>query len=145
MSNNPGHRAHEPLDECVALGPTVAGMSAMTGSGEIMIGVSSVAPIISTTRPVAASGVRLGRMRASPGRSMPTCPAKTGVVLIERRIDNDSYGFHEFLDLLAQHGNDQCRPIPVAIETPRGLVVACLRRTWTTGVRDQSTVRGPLP
>ena len=26
-------------------------------------------------------------------------------------------------------GDDQVEPIPVAIETPRGLVVACLRRT----------------
>src|SRR6202165_16313 len=51
-----------------------------------------------------------------------------GVVLTERRIDDDAIGYQLLLALLAEHGDDQVEPIPVAIETPRGLVVACLRR-----------------
>src|SRR5450432_989900 len=54
---------------------------------------------------------------------------QAGVVLTERRLDDDSLGYQLLLDRLAQYGDDQCEPIPVAIETPRGLVVACLRRT----------------
>src|SRR5260221_9237172 len=54
---------------------------------------------------------------------------QVGVVLTERRIDDDATGYQLLLALLAEHGDDQGEPIPVAIETPRGLVVACLRRT----------------
>jgi transposase len=54
---------------------------------------------------------------------------QAGVVLTERRIDDDAIGYQLLLELLAEHGDDQVEPIPVAIETPRGLVVACLRRT----------------
>src|SRR3984893_2925802 len=54
---------------------------------------------------------------------------QAGVVLTERRIDDDVTGYQLLLALLAEHGDDQVEPIPVAIETPRGLVVACLRRT----------------
>src|SRR5579859_8108602 len=54
---------------------------------------------------------------------------QAGVVLTERRIDDDAIGYQLLLALLAEHGDDQIEPIPVAIETPRGLVVACLRRT----------------
>src|SRR6266487_292071 len=54
---------------------------------------------------------------------------QAGVVLTERRIDDDAIGYQLLLALLAEHGDDQVEPIPVAIETPRGLVVACLRRT----------------
>src|SRR6266851_212220 len=54
---------------------------------------------------------------------------QAGVVLTERRIDDDATGYQLLLTLLAEHGDDQVEPIPVAIETPRGLVVACLRRT----------------
>jgi len=54
---------------------------------------------------------------------------QAGVVLMERRIDDDAIGYQLLLALLAEHGDDQVEPIPVAIETPRGLVVACLRRT----------------
>jgi len=52
-----------------------------------------------------------------------------GVVLARRRIDDDALGYQLLLGLLAEHGDDQDDPIPVAIETPRGLLVACLRRT----------------
>src|SRR6266540_5777838 len=54
---------------------------------------------------------------------------QAGVVLTERRINDDSIGYQLLLALLAEHGDDQVESIPVAIETPRGLVVACLRRT----------------
>jgi transposase len=54
---------------------------------------------------------------------------QAGVVLTQRRIDDDAIGYQLLLALLAEHGDDQVEPISVAIETPRGLVVACLRRT----------------
>src|SRR5438876_9991551 len=54
---------------------------------------------------------------------------QAGVVLTERRIDDNAIGYQLLLALLAEHGDDQVEPIPVAIDTPRGLVVACLRRT----------------
>ena len=54
---------------------------------------------------------------------------EAGAVLKTRRIQDSAYGFQELLELLAQHGDNQDEPIPVAIETPRGLLVACLRRT----------------
>ena len=52
-----------------------------------------------------------------------------GSVLARRRIADDSLVYQQLLELLVQHGDDQAEPIPVAIETPRGLLVACLRRT----------------
>ena len=38
-------------------------------------------------------------------------------------------GWPQLLDLLAEHGDTPDDPVPVAIETPRGLLVACLRAT----------------
>jgi hypothetical protein len=52
-----------------------------------------------------------------------------GAVLARRRITDDADGFGVVLELLAQHGDSAAEPIPVAIGTPRGLLVACLRRT----------------
>ena len=56
---------------------------------------------------------------------------------------------------LAEHGDDQVEPIPVAIETPRGLVVACLRLTGrqvhainplsVARYRERHAWRGPSP
>jgi transposase len=54
---------------------------------------------------------------------------QAGVVLAQRSIDDDALGYRLLLELLAEHGDNQGESIPVAIETPRGLVVACLRRT----------------
>src|ERR1700716_3050911 len=54
---------------------------------------------------------------------------QAGVMLTERRIDDDAAGYQLLLALLVEHGGDKGEPIPVAMETPRGLVVACLRRT----------------
>ncbi len=52
-----------------------------------------------------------------------------GTQLAKLRISDDSAGFNELLELLARHGDSPEEPIPVAIETPRGLLVAGLRAT----------------
>jgi len=52
-----------------------------------------------------------------------------GNLLARRRISDDAAGLAELLALLAEHGDTPDDPIPVAIETPRGLLVACLRAT----------------
>jgi transposase len=50
-----------------------------------------------------------------------------GKQLAKRRIGDDAAGFTVLLELLAQAGDDTEDPVPVAIETNRGLLVACLR------------------
>ena len=52
-----------------------------------------------------------------------------GQVLARQRISDDAAGLGQLLELLAQHGDSPEDPVPVAIETPRGLLVACLRAT----------------
>lgn len=52
-----------------------------------------------------------------------------GAQVAKLRISDDSAGFHTLTELLARHGDSAEAPIPVAIETPRGLLVACLRVT----------------
>jgi transposase len=52
-----------------------------------------------------------------------------GQILARQRITDDAAGLARLLDLLAQHGDSPGDPVPVAIETPRGLLVACLRAT----------------
>ena len=52
-----------------------------------------------------------------------------GKLLARRRISDDPAGLAALLALLAEHGDTAEAPIPVAIETPRGLLVACLRAT----------------
>ncbi|MER6082595.1 IS110 family transposase [Streptomyces sp. NPDC001833] len=52
-----------------------------------------------------------------------------GSQLAKLRISDDSAGFQSLLELLSRHGDNPAAPIPVAIETPRGLLVACLRAT----------------
>ncbi|MEV6408668.1 IS110 family transposase [Streptomyces bobili] len=51
----------------------------------------------------------------------------TGKLLAKRRITDDAAGYKLLLDLLAEYGDTQDAPIPVAIETSRGLLVAVLR------------------
>ncbi|MFD9130686.1 IS110 family transposase [Kitasatospora sp. NPDC059571] len=51
----------------------------------------------------------------------------TGALLAKRRIADDAAGYRILLDLLADHGDTGAAPIPVAIETSRGLLVAALR------------------
>jgi transposase len=52
-----------------------------------------------------------------------------GQVLARLRITDDAAGLAALLELLAEHGDSQQDPVPAAIETPRGLLVACLRAT----------------
>ncbi|MYS81107.1 IS110 family transposase [Embleya scabrispora] len=52
-----------------------------------------------------------------------------GSQLAKLRISDDSAGFHALMELLIRHGDSAEDPIPVAIETPRGLLVAALRTT----------------
>jgi transposase len=52
-----------------------------------------------------------------------------GQVLARQRISDDAAGLGQLLELLARHGDCPEDPVPAAIETPRGLLVACLRAT----------------
>ncbi|EHR53419.1 transposase [Saccharomonospora amisosensis] len=52
-----------------------------------------------------------------------------GTLLCKKRIGDDPGGLTELIQLLAGVGDTDEDPIPVAIETPRGLLVAALRAT----------------
>ncbi len=54
---------------------------------------------------------------------------RDGRLLARLRISDDAAGVAALLELLAGHGDNAEDPIPAAIETPRGLLVACLRAT----------------
>jgi transposase len=53
----------------------------------------------------------------------------TVIIVAKARITDDLTGLNALLELLAAHGDGPDTPIPVAIETSRGLLVACLRAT----------------
>ncbi|MEU0819239.1 IS110 family transposase [Streptomyces mirabilis] len=53
----------------------------------------------------------------------------SGKQLAKQRIGDDAAGFGQLMDLLTEHGDRKESPIPVAIETSRGLLVAALRAT----------------
>lgn len=53
----------------------------------------------------------------------------TGSLLAKARVDNNADGLAQLLHMLAEHSDTADAPIPVAIETCRGLLVACLRAT----------------
>ncbi|WP_203949949.1 IS110 family transposase, partial [Planotetraspora thailandica] len=55
-----------------------------------------------------------------------------GNLLARRRITDDVAGWKVLLELFAEHGDTLDEQIPVAIETSRGLLVACLRATGRT-------------
>ncbi|MEZ0064458.1 transposase, partial [Streptacidiphilus sp. MAP12-20] len=55
-----------------------------------------------------------------------------GQLLAKRRISDDLAGYRLPLDLLAEHGDSPETPIPVAIETASGLLVAVLRTSERT-------------
>lgn len=57
---------------------------------------------------------------------------EAGELLAKQRITDDAAGYKILLDLLAAHGDTPQAPIPVAIETSHGLLVATLR----TGTRQ---------
>ena len=46
---------------------------------------------------------------------------RDGQLLARRRISDDAAGVAQLLGLLAEHGDGAEDPVPVAIETPRGL------------------------
>ncbi|MEV8100746.1 IS110 family transposase [Kitasatospora sp. NPDC085879] len=52
-----------------------------------------------------------------------------GKLVGRARIGDDAGGLQQLLELLAEHGDNPNAPIPVAIETSRGLLVARLRAT----------------
>lgn len=52
-----------------------------------------------------------------------------GRLVAKRRIGDDAAGYGQLLEVLAEAGDRPETPIPVAIETARGLLVACLRAT----------------
>ena len=54
---------------------------------------------------------------------------RDGQLLARRRISDDAAGLIALLELLTSHGDTADDPVPVAIETPRGLLTACLRAT----------------
>lgn len=51
----------------------------------------------------------------------------TGQLMAKRHITDDATGYQLLLELLAEYGDSEENPIPVAIETSRGLLVAVLR------------------
>jgi transposase len=52
----------------------------------------------------------------------------TGALAAKRHITDDVAGYQVLLELLAEHGDSEENPIPIAIETSRGLLVAMLRQ-----------------
>jgi transposase len=52
---------------------------------------------------------------------------RDGQLLARRRISDDAAGLAQLLELLAEHGDTAEDKVPAAIETPRGLLTACLR------------------
>ncbi|MEW1551065.1 IS110 family transposase [Streptomyces tsukubensis] len=56
---------------------------------------------------------------------------QAGTLLAKRRITDDAAGYRVLLELLTEYGDTPEDPIPVAIETSHGLLVAALR----TGTR----------
>ncbi|MGZ8745780.1 MAG: IS110 family RNA-guided transposase [Mycobacterium sp.] len=52
-----------------------------------------------------------------------------GDVVARARVSNDAAGFAALLTLLAEAGDSAAHPIPVGMETDRGLLVAALRET----------------
>ncbi|EWM18951.1 mini-circle transposase [Kutzneria sp. 744] len=54
---------------------------------------------------------------------------ETGKLVAKRRISDDAEGYRRLLDLLAEAGDTTEDPIPVAVETARGLLISCLRTT----------------
>lgn len=60
---------------------------------------------------------------------------EAGELVAKRRVSDDAEGYRRLVELLADAGDTAEDPIPVAIETARGLLISCLR---TTGRRVYS-------
>jgi hypothetical protein len=54
---------------------------------------------------------------------------ENGPMVAKKRIADDPAGFAELIEMLSAAGDCAQHPVPVAIETPRGLLVASLRAT----------------
>ncbi len=54
---------------------------------------------------------------------------ESGKLVAKRRISDDAEGFRRLLELLSEAGDTTGNPIPVALETARGLLISCLRAT----------------
>jgi transposase len=52
-----------------------------------------------------------------------------GELVAKKRISDGPAGFAQLVEMLAEAGDNADTPVPVAIETPRGLLVAALRAT----------------
>ena len=68
----------------------------------------------------------------------------SGRLVAKKRVPDDPSGFTQLVELLAEAGDCAEHPVPVAIETPRGLLVSSLRATRPAGVCDQPTGGGPV-
>lgn len=68
-----------------------------------------------------------------------------GRLIAKRRIPESVAGFTDLTAMLADAGDDPENPIPVAIETPRGLLVAVLRASGRLVYPIQPHVGGALP
>jgi hypothetical protein len=66
----------------------------------------------------------------------------TGQLVTKKRIPDDPTGFAELIEMLTAAGDCAEAPVPVAIETPRGLLVASLR---ATGLRVDAHLHRQLP
>ena len=54
---------------------------------------------------------------------------EAGKLVAKRRIADDAQGYRQLLELLADAGDCAGEPVPVAVETARGLLISCLRTT----------------
>jgi transposase len=54
---------------------------------------------------------------------------ETGQLVAKRRINDTAEGYQRLLALLVEAGDTAQEPIPVAVETARGLLISCLRAT----------------
>jgi predicted NBD/HSP70 family sugar kinase len=61
---------------------------------------------------------------------------ETGSLLARARIDDSAEGLDQLLQMLAEHGDSSQGPVPVAIGTSRGLLVACSRRSRSATTRS---------
>ena len=64
-----------------------------------------------------------------------------GRLVAKKRIADDPAGFAQLVELLTAAGDSAEEPVPVAIETPRGLLAG----DGATGICDQPVGGGPLP
>lgn len=60
---------------------------------------------------------------------------ENGQLVAKKRITDDPTGFTELIEALTTAGENADEPIPVAIETPRGLLVTSLQATGRLGGR----------